>query len=192
MMLSADHAQRLAKPGYGLRDLGRREHAVSDALDRCGRLAEAHHAPDPAAGLAGRVVLVAGDLDRFHALLSGDHFDLVAIGLGEAHAPAAARLVNCLDARGAGQPGEALEIVLVGRVVGEADELRTALVHDMKVMMIVGTAHVECSRCALGADQSEMGKELLHLIEIGRFHPGPGKFRSLDYGHCFLRSLEER
>ena len=157
-----------------------------------GRLAEPHHAPDAAAGLAGGVVLVTRDLDRIDALLPGHDFDLVAVGFGQANALASARLVQRLDSRGAGQPGEALQVILVGGVVGEADEFRPALVRDMQMRVIVGAAHVESCRCSLGAAQSEMGEEFLHLVEVGRFHAGPGKFRSLDDGHCFLRSLEER
>ena len=124
--------------------------------------------------------------------LSCHDLDLVAVGLGEAHALAAARFVQRLDAGSAGQLREALQVVLVGSVIGEADELRAALVCDMQMMVVVGAAHVERGGCALGAGESEMGEELLHLVEVGRLHPGPGEFRSLDYGHCLLRILQER
>ena len=137
-------------------------------------------------------MLVAGDRDRLDALLPRDDFDLVPVGFGQAHALAAARLVQRLDARGARQRGEALQVVLVGGVVGEADELRATLVRDVQMRVIVGAAHVERRGRTLGADKSEMGEELLHLVEVGRLHTGPGKFRSLDDGHCFLRSLRER
>ena len=165
---------------------------MADALDRCGRAAEPQYPANPAFRLACSVLLIANDPDRLAPLLSGHHFDLVAVGFGQAHAPAAARLVESFDAGGTWKPREALQIFLVLGVVGEADELRAAFLRHVQMMVIVGAAHVERSRCAFGADEAEMREELLHLVEVGCFHPRPGKFRCLDDGHCFLRFLEER
>ena len=162
---------------------------MANALDRCRRLAEPHQLADPTVGLAGAVQFVAGDLGRLDALLPGHDLDLVAVGLREPHALAAARLVDRLDVRRARQLGDALEVVLVCGVVGEADEAGAALLGDMQMVVVVGAAHVECGRRALGADQPEMGEEFLHFVKVGRFHAGIGEFRSLDDGHCFLRSF---
>ena len=41
-----------------------------------------------------------------------------------------------MDARGARQPGDPLEVVLVGGMVSEADEFRAALVRDVQVVML--------------------------------------------------------
>jgi hypothetical protein len=82
-----------------------------------------------------------------------------------------------------------LEVVLVGGVVGEADELRAALVRDMQVMMVVGAPHVEYIWCALRADQAEMGEKFLHLVEVRCLHARKGEIGDLDCRHGFLRNL---
>ena len=95
--------------------------------------------------------------DSHHHLHAVDDLDLVAVGLGQPHALAAARLVQGLDARCARQLGEPLEVVLAGRMVGEADELGAALVHGVQMMMAVGAAHVERIGRTLGAHHAEIG-----------------------------------
>jgi len=112
-----------------------------------------------------------------------DDLDLVAVGLLQPHALAAARLVHGLDARGAGQLGQALQVILALGVIGKADEFGAALVHGVQVMVAVGAAHVERVGRTLGPDHAEMGEKLLHLVEIGRFHAGEGKFSNLDRYH---------
>jgi hypothetical protein len=59
----------------------------------------------------------------------------------------------------------------------------------MQVVMVVGTPHVERIRCALGADQAEMGEKFLHLAEIGGLHAREGEIGDLDCRHRFLRNL---
>src|SRR5690242_4159532 len=134
-VIGAQHAQRVAEPRHGLLDLGRRQHAMADALDRGRRLGEPHHPAGAPHGLARSVQLVARHLHHGHALHAVDDLDLVAVRLGEPHALAAARLVERLDAGGAGQAGGALEVILVRRVVGEADELCAALLHRVQMMV---------------------------------------------------------
>ena len=51
---------------------------------------------------------------------AADHFDLIAVRLGEPHALAAAGLVDGLDAGGAGRLGEPLQVVFALDVIGEA------------------------------------------------------------------------
>ena len=81
------------------------------------------------------------------------------------------------------------EVVLVGGMVGEADELGAALVGDVQVMVAVGAPHIERIGCALGADQAEMGEEFLHFVEVRRFHARKGEIGDLDRSHGFLRNF---
>src|SRR5215213_4824706 len=111
-VVRADHAQRLAEPGDGLLDLGRRQHAMADALDRRRRLGKPHQAALAAQWIAAGIDRVALHLGRRHRRHAVDHLDLVAVGFLQANALAAARLVQGLDARGARQLGEPLEVIL--------------------------------------------------------------------------------
>ena len=72
--------------------------------------------------------LTGGTLDRdriehFHAV---DHFHLVAVGIGEAHALAAAGLVDVLDLRGAVGRSDFFQILEAFGVHGDAEITRLA------------------------------------------------------------------
>ena len=111
-------------------------------------------------------------------------FDLVAIGVGQPHPFAAAGLVERLDARRAGRPCDAFEIVLARRVIGEADEFRRALLGDMDVVGGIGAAHIQRRVGALGAHHAEAREEFLHDVEVGSAQPTVGHVRYFDPGHA--------
>ena len=74
----------------------------------------------------------------------------------------------------AGRLGQALEVVLARRVIGEADEFRLALLGDVDVVGRIGAAHVERGGGALGAHHAEVREEFLRDVEIGRPQPAVG------------------
>ena len=119
-----------------------------------------------------------------HLVHAPDHLDLVAVRLGQAHALAAAGLVQVLDAGGAGHLGEGLEVVLARGVIGDADELRIALLGDVDVMHRIGGAIVD-RLVGLGAlHQPEVVEELRLQVEIGRAQTRIGDIGDLDDSHC--------
>src|SRR5258706_9521501 len=96
-VVGADQAERVTEPLHGFFELWRAHYAVTDALDAGSALGNAH-------GLAGaRVRRIAGvehlprRFDFGQPLDAPDHFDLIAVGLLQPHALAAARLVDVLD-----------------------------------------------------------------------------------------------
>jgi len=100
-------------------------------------------------------------LDAVHDL------DLIAVRLAQPHPPAAAGLVDRLHRRGAGRFRDAPQIILVRRVVREADEPGIALLGHVQVMHGVGAAHVQRRGCARRANHAEVREELLRRIEVG-------------------------
>ncbi|MEJ0067732.1 MAG: hypothetical protein WDO24_02185 [Pseudomonadota bacterium] len=105
--------------------------------------------------------------------------DLVAVGILEAHAPAAARLVERLDRRRPLEPRQLVEILGAGGVERQADMSRRAELGDMDVMRRIGAAHEQRSLGAIGADHAEVGQEFLGLVQIGGTGSGPRRCRSL-------------
>src|SRR3984893_9755426 len=86
------------------------------------------------------VLVVAGidrgpvDLDRVEQRHAVDDFDLVAVGIGQAHPLAAAGLVNVLDRRSSPDPRNPLEVVVARGVNGDPDITRRAGRGDMDVV----------------------------------------------------------
>ena len=111
--------------------------------------------------------MLRGHGNRRQRLDAVHDFDLIAVGLAQPHAPAAAGFVDGLDRRGARRFRDTPEIILVPGVVREADELGIALLGDVQVMHGIGAAHVERRRRARRADHAEVREEFLGGIEIG-------------------------
>ena len=134
------------------------------------------------------VFVVAGvdrgtlDRDRVEHLHAVDDLDLVAVGIGQAHALAAAGLVDVLDRRGAVDSRDPLQILHAGGVDGDPDIARLAQFGDMDVMRRIGAAHVEGVLRPVGADHAEIGQELLLLVEIGRAQPPISEVEGFDTG----------
>ena len=118
-----------------------------------------------------------------------DDFDLEPVGVGEAHALAAARLVDALDRRGARRAGQLFEVVHAPGVERDADVFGRAQFGDVDVVRRIGAAHVERGLGAIGAHHAERGEELLLLVEIGRAQPPIGEIRSFDHRHDNLRKV---
>src|ERR1700737_663690 len=114
-----------------------------------------------------------------------DDLDLIAVGLGQAHALAAAWFVDRLDRGRPRRLGKALEIVLARRVIGKAHEFRLTLLRDMKVMAWIGAAHIERARRAIGPCHAEPREKLLHDVEIGGAQPPEGHVGYFDEGHDY-------
>jgi hypothetical protein len=72
-----------------------------------------------------------------------DDLDLETVRIGQAHALAAARLVDALDLRGAVDPRQLFEVFLAAGMKSDADIFRFAEFGDVKVVRLVGAAHVE-------------------------------------------------
>ena len=107
----------------------------------------------------------------------------IAVRVGEAHALAAARLVDVLDRRGAFDARELFQVVRAAGVKGDADEFRLAELGDVKVVRRIGAAHVQRVFCAVGAHHAERGQEFLLLVEIGRAQPPISEIDGFDNGH---------
>ncbi len=166
--------------------LRRAEHGVGDALHARRPLLDAHQVALARQRRVAGVEQLARRRDLGHLVHAPDHLDLVAVRLGQADALAAARLVHVLDAGGAGHLGERLEIVLARGVIGDADELRLALLGDVEVMNRVGAAIVD-RVVGLGAlDQPEILEEFRLQVEIGRAQARIGDVGDLDDCHCSL------
>jgi len=85
-----------------------------------------------------------------------DDLDLVAVGVLQAHALAAARLVDVLDLRRALHARHAVQVFHARGVDGDADVARLAQLGHVDVVRAVGAAHVERVLRALGAHQAEV------------------------------------
>jgi hypothetical protein len=121
--------------------------------------------------------------ERRHAR---EHVDLVAIGLPEADAFAAAGLVDLLHRRRTRQFRKPPQIVLIGGMPGEADEGGLAFLRHMDVAGRTGAAHIERGGRALGPHHAEMRQELFHDVEIRRAQPAVSDVRHLDHRHSSL------
>ena len=109
--------------------------------------------------------------------------DLVAVRLGEPHPLAAAGLVDRLHLRRAGRLGQALEVILALRVIGQPDEFRLALLGDVDVVGRIGAAHVERGGGAVGAYHAEAREKFLGNVEIGRPQAAIGDVADFDVRH---------
>src|SRR5271170_4773638 len=95
------------------------------------------------------VFVVAGidrgtlDRDRVEHLHAIDDLDLVSIGIGQAHALAAAGLVDVLDRRGAFDARDLLEILHALSMDRDPDIARLTQLGDMDMMRGIAAAHVE-------------------------------------------------
>ena len=127
---------------------------------------------------AGRLTGIGSSI--CHAV---DDLDLVAVGIGQAHALAAAGLVDVFDRRGAVDPRDLLEILHARGVNGDPDIARLAQFGDVDVVRRIGAAHVERVLGPVGADHAEIGQELLLLVEIGRAQPPISEIEGFDHRH---------
>ena len=112
-----------------------------------------------------------------------DDLDLEPVGVGQAHAPAAAGLVDVLDLRGAVDARQFVEVFEAAGVEGDADVFRVAQFGHVEVVRRVGAAHVERILGAVGAHHAERGEEFLLLVEIGRAQPPISEIGDFDDGH---------
>ena len=115
-----------------------------------------------------------------------DDFDLVAVGIGQAHAFAAAGLVDVLDRRGAVDARDLLEVLNARGMNGETDIAGLAQFGHMDVMRCIGAAHVEGILRPISTDHAEIGQELLLLVEIGRAQPPISEVEGFDRRHDYL------
>ena len=123
-------------------------------------------------------------LERLELLDAPHHFDLVAVGLLQAHALAAAGLVDIFDSGSAGRLGDLLQVVLAGRVEGEPDKPRVALLGHVDMMRRIRAAHIERVLGPLHLDEPEVGAELLLDIQVGRAQPPVSDIGHFDQRHC--------
>ena len=158
-LVRAAEAERLAIPAERLLEFLRHHDEMAEPLD------VRRAALDPEELALAAVFVLAGidlrplDRDRSQHLHAVDDLDLVAVGVGQAHPLAAARLVDILDLRGALDPGHPLEVFHAGGVDRDADIARLAQFGHMEVMRRIGAAHVERVLGAVGADHAEIGQE---------------------------------
>src|SRR5262245_20932173 len=103
------------------------------------------------------------------------HLEPHAVVLGEANAPASARLVQAFHRRGAGRLARQLVQVLLGpRPEGDTLDLRIALLGDVDVVHRIGAAHVQRVGRTLCRQQPEIAQELLGEVEVRRPQTNPG------------------
>src|SRR6266581_3863299 len=182
-VVRAEKSEHLAVPLGSLFCVLRHDDAVGDALYLRRPARKAHELAGAPQFLVAPVEHVLARRQAFELLHAENHFHLVAVRIVDAHALAAARLVEVLDAGGAGRLGELLEVVFVLDEKGESDEFRRPEVGDMQVVGGIGAAHVERARGPLGADHAEVGEELLGFIEAGRLQPPIGEVCDFHEGH---------
>src|ERR671931_9036 len=135
------------------------------------------------------VVLRAGvDLVRRneaeHLALAPDDVNVVAEQVGEAHALAAAGLIDVLDASRARRLGDLLEVVLALDMEAQAEELRWSQVRDVDVRRRISPAHIQAIVGALGARHAEARQKLLGLVQARRLQPAEREVGHFDDGHC--------
>ena len=101
--------------------------------------------------------IAAGGLDAVH------HLDLKAVGLGQAHPPATARLVDRLDPARAFDLGYPFEVRFARRPVGEADEGGLPQLGHMDVVARVRAPACRAHPPVRSARvMPEMGEKFLH------------------------------
>ena len=165
-LVGADEAKHLAVPLHLLGGIGGHDHRVGGALDLRRPALEAHQFALTHLDITG-VDQVFADRQLGQLCEAAQHLHLVAVWIADTHALAATRLVDILDAGGAGRLGELLELVFVFHEPRQADELRRTEVRDMDVMVRVGAAHVQRILGAVGTHHAEGRQELLGLIKAG-------------------------
>src|SRR6267143_171636 len=174
-VVRGEQAEHLAVPLDSLFCVLRHDHAVGDALHLRRAALEAHELAGAPQFAVAPVEHVLARRQAFELLHPGNHFHLVAVRVVDAHALAPARLVEVLDAGGAGRLGELFQIAFVVDEKGQADEFRRPEVGYVQVVGGIGAAHVQRARGPLGADHAEAGEELLGFIEAGRLQPSIGE-----------------
>src|SRR2546426_7051850 len=167
-VIRTQEAEHLAVPLGSLFCVLRHDDAVGDPLHLRRPALQAHQLAGAPQFLVAPVEHVLARRQAFELLHAANHFHLVAVRVVDAHALAAARLVEVLDAGGAGRLSELFEVALAVDVEGEPDEFRRPEVGDVQVVGGIGAAHVERVRGPLGADHAEVDEELLGFIEAGR------------------------
>src|SRR6267378_4497066 len=159
------------------------EDVPPDALHLRRPALQAHELAGAPQFLVAPVEHVLARRQAFELLHAADRFHLVAVRVVNAHALAAAGLVEVLDAGGPGRLGELFQVVFVIDEKGEADEFRRPEVGDVQVVGGIGAAHVERVRRALGADHAEIRQEFLGFIEARRLQPPIGNIGDFHEGH---------
>src|SRR5688572_20367795 len=191
-LVGGHEAEHLAVPADLLPGALRHEHRVRDALHLRRPGIEAQQL----AGAPQLLVAPVGDLlaqrDGLHGALAADQLHLVAERIGDAHAPAGARLVDALDAARAARLRKPPEVFLALHVEPHAEQPGGTQVRDMNVRCGIGAAHVQPVPGSLGARHAEMREELLGLIEARRLKPDVGEVRDLDYWHAVLLLQPQR
>ena len=107
----------------------------------------------------------------------------------DAHALAAAGLVDSLDPARARRPGELPQVLFAFDVESEAEEFRGPEMRDVDVAARIGAAHVERLRAALHTRQAEAGQELFGLVEARRLQAAEGEIGDFDDRHGLLLLL---
>src|ERR1700730_4815321 len=190
--VGATEPEHLAIPAERLVEILRHDDKMAEPLDVRGTALDAEELTSAA------VLVVAGidrgpvDLDRVEQCHAVDDFDLVAVGIGQAHPLAAAGLVDVLDLGSALDARNPLEVVVARRVNGDPDIARLAELGDMDVVRLIGAAHVKGVLGPIGANHAEIGQELLLLVEIGRPQPPVSEIEGFDRRHDNLPRKTDR
>src|SRR6267143_4266590 len=121
-VIRTQEAEHLAVPLGSLFCVLRHDDAVGDALHLRRPAREAHELAGAPQFLVAPVEHVLARRQALQLLHAADYLHLVAVRVVNAHALAAAGLIEVLDPRGAGRLGEFLQVILVLDVEGEADE----------------------------------------------------------------------
>src|SRR5947208_824361 len=134
-VVRAEEAEHLAIPLDSLFCVLRHDDAVGDALHLRGPAREAHQLAGAPQFPVAPVEHVLARRQAFELLHPENRFHLVAVRVVDAHALAAAGLVEVLDAESAGRLCELLQAVFVVDEKGEADEFRRP---EMGYVQMVG------------------------------------------------------
>src|SRR5260370_41138611 len=164
----AAEAEHLAIPAERLVEVLRHDDEMPEPLDVRRALLDAEQLALAAVFVDAGIDWGTLDRDRVEHLHAIDDLDLVSVGIGQAHALAAARLVDVFDRRGAVDPRDLLDVLQARRMDGDADIAGLAQFGDMDVMRGIGPAHVEGVPRPVGADHAENRQEPLLLVDGGR------------------------
>jgi hypothetical protein len=115
-----------------------------------------------------------------------DDLDLVAVGIGQAHAFAASGLVDGLDGRRALDPRQPVQILEARGVNGDPDITGLAQFGHVEVVRRIGSTHVEGGLRPIGPHHAEISEESLFLVEVGRAQPPISEIEGFDYRHGSL------
>src|SRR5712691_3739379 len=150
-VVGTEKAEHLAVPLGSLACVLRHDHAVGDALHLRRPALQAHQLAGAPQLFVAPVEHVLARRQALQLLHAADHLHLVAVRVIDAHALAAAGLVEVLDAARLGSLGEFLEVVLALDEECEADEFRRPEVRHVQVVGGIGATHIERVRGPLGA-----------------------------------------